>query len=790
MKCNVCFSLRKLSIGLVSVAFLFLACQVHASAHAATIASSGEEKQTVATVLLEPSSNSDPVGELTVQPIDSIIIQENVESQNTAEVLLEQPILNKQPTEGSPSDSIEAEEAQNQKLESVVNAVEVRSNELSDSAGEILEEEIEQPVSYYTTEDGQNREIVWAQGLTPPSMGQGGDFKKEVTGEFVEYSMPYEAGNGYYDANKSLDASLEDLNLCFAAVSSNMLHWWLEQNREYVNRFIQEKYGSNDSQQDYSLTDVRRYTNSFEDQQNSRIFNLFKAYYGHRLNGFVSDALVDLFINGYPPKSQGGVNLENPDLVPDKRGGFFYDVFKEKKLTDRMFSGDYHYFSELVRTNLENQGLLGLSYRTFGTTTHIVTVWGAEYDESGLIRAVYITDSDDQHHPIGLKRMGITRDSSGNPRLNNNVVKHSVGSYLDYVHTINLGQEHWQAYFNPIEEIRQEARQKLAEEKSNLLQAIQDQEAFSEEEQNTYSALIETIYVEVLGQINQVTDGQLLTQVLKSGLQNLQIPMYSIGQAVRHELPAGHISVHGDSVTHELPAGHISVHGDSVSHELPVGHISVHGDSVSHELPAGHISVHGSSVSHELPVGHISVHGSSVSHELPAGHISVHGSSVRHELSVVYPSLREDLNHNDMPQFVIEKTDERQAGQGLFSNSIDSSQTNSATIYRRPSVESAETVGARPSSSEVEQPVSDSDRPTSAAVSLEKGVTQVTQPASVPATESSQFEEQDKSGLQVLAKEFSKEEEKKIPFPYLTVISLLVIGLVSYWVLFFKRVRK
>ncbi|WP_200847449.1 IdeS/Mac family cysteine endopeptidase, partial [Microbacterium sp. 18062] len=57
---------------------------------------------------------------------------------------------------------------------------------------------VEQPISLYTSEDGQYREIIWAQGITPPSMGQGGDFKKEVTGEFIEYTMPYEAGNGYY----------------------------------------------------------------------------------------------------------------------------------------------------------------------------------------------------------------------------------------------------------------------------------------------------------------------------------------------------------------------------------------------------------------------------------------------------------------------------------------------------------------------------------------------------------------------------------------------------------------
>ncbi|MGU3770240.1 IdeS/Mac family cysteine endopeptidase, partial [Clostridioides difficile] len=129
----------------------------------------------------------------------------------------------------------------------------------------------------------------------------------------------------------------------------------------------------------------------------------------------------------------GGVNLEDSQLVPDSRGGFFYDVFKEKKLTNRIFSGSYERFGEDVRTVLESKGLLGLTYRTLGYATHIVTVWGAEYDNQGKIRAVYITDSDDQQEQIGLKRMGITRDASGNPRLNNHVKNNSAGALLDYV---------------------------------------------------------------------------------------------------------------------------------------------------------------------------------------------------------------------------------------------------------------------------------------------------------------------------------------------------------------------
>ena len=300
----------------------------------------------------------------------------------------------------------------------------------------------------YQTESGEQRQIIWAHGITPPAMEQSGGFVKEKYGDYLNYTAPFEAGKGYYDTNKSLNASFIDLNLCFAAVSSNMVHRWLEQNSSYVERYLKEKKGTVNVEENYAITDLRRYINSFQNQQNSRVFDMFKTYYGYRTNGFVSDALVDLFINGYKPKAQGGVNLEDSQLVPDSRGGFFYDVFKEKKLTNRIFSGSYERFGEDVRTVLESKGLLGLTYRTLGYATHIVTVWGAEYDNQGKIKAVYITDSDDQQEQIGLKRMGITRDASGNPRLNNHMKNNSAGALLDYVHAIRLGQDLWEEYFN------------------------------------------------------------------------------------------------------------------------------------------------------------------------------------------------------------------------------------------------------------------------------------------------------------------------------------------------------
>ncbi|HEM6504856.1 host-specific IgM cysteine endopeptidase Ide-Ssuis [Streptococcus suis] len=398
----------------------------------------------------------------------------------------------------------------------------------------------------YQTESGEQRQIIWAHGITPPAMEQSGGFVKEKYGDYLNYTAPFEAGKGYYDTNKSLNASFIDLNLCFAAVSSNMVHWWLEQNSSYVERYLKEKNGTVNVGENYAITDLRRYIDSFQNQQNSRVFDMFKTYYGYRTNGFVSDALVDLFINGYKPKAQGGVNLEDSQLVPDSRGGFFYGVFKEKKLTNRIFSGSYERFGEDVRTVLESKGLLGLTYRTLGYATHIVTVWGAEYDNQGKIRAVYITDSDDQQEQIGLKRMGITRDASGNPRLNNHVKNNSAGALLDYVHTIRLGQDLWEEYFNPLAKSKGTASQTLADTKKALVLSIQGQSELSESARVTYLEKLDRLYDQGVLAIQKAESSELLNVALEDSLKSLDFPMSAVGNALAPDLPVGDCSTVSD----------------------------------------------------------------------------------------------------------------------------------------------------------------------------------------------------------------------------------------------------
>ena len=253
-------------------------------------------------------------------------------------------------------------------------------------------------VVQYTNEDGEIRTIIWVKGINGPVMGEGGDFHKEITqggkNTYVMYTVPYSSGDGWYDVNKTRSGGNTDIdkNLCFAAVSSNMLHWWFDQNIENVDRYI-EKNGDI-IRANRKLSDLKT---SFESPENSKIFELYKVLYGYNERGFYSDLLMDLFINGYTPNLKGGTNIESDDLIPNNNGGFFYD--------------------------------------------------GAEYDLNGKLKAVYISDSDDQDEiNVGMKRFEI-RNVGGIAKISTNETDKSAGAEVGYLHILYQGTNRWNNYF-------------------------------------------------------------------------------------------------------------------------------------------------------------------------------------------------------------------------------------------------------------------------------------------------------------------------------------------------------
>ena len=361
---------------------------------------------------------------------------------------------NESPVKPATSSNVEIpkeEEKQNTPPKNNKNPETERKESTQDRAEKIKESLItpeNNNVVQYTTEDGEIRTIIWVKGINGPVMGEGGDFHKEIIqggkDTYVTYTVPYSSGDGWYDVNKTTSGGNIDIdkNLCFAAVSSNMLHWWFDQNIEYVDRYI-EKNGDI-IRANRKLSDLKT---SFESPENSKLFELYKVLYGYNERGFYSDLLMDLFINGYTPKTTGATNIESDDLIPSNNGGCFDEGFKGNKLTDRTYGGNYESLSNLLKEILGNGGIVGLSHKVFSKSNHIVTLWGAEYDLNGNLKAVYVSDSDDQdERNVGMKRYEI-RNVGGRAKVSTNETDKSAGAEVGYLHILYQGSDQWNNYF-------------------------------------------------------------------------------------------------------------------------------------------------------------------------------------------------------------------------------------------------------------------------------------------------------------------------------------------------------
>ncbi|EGT4547886.1 IdeS/Mac family cysteine endopeptidase [Clostridioides difficile] len=128
---------------------------------------------------------------------------------------------------------------------------------------------------------------------------------------------------------------------------------------------------------------MRDLLNSYDkEKHSSKIFNLFKEYFGRWRRGIWADTTIDMFINGYIPsltgENRGQRNDKNKFSTSkkDHRGGFFRDVFKEEILTERDKINNYEDLSKLVKKRLGEGRVLAISHMMGSNIAHIVTVWG------------------------------------------------------------------------------------------------------------------------------------------------------------------------------------------------------------------------------------------------------------------------------------------------------------------------------------------------------------------------------------------------------------------------------
>ena len=297
----------------------------------------------------------------------------------------------------------------------------------------------------YETEEGEKRTVLFVKGVNPPTLGENGDFRKSEEHGYIDYKAPFVAKQGYFDVNKApfgSDKSI-DLNLCFAAAASNTLHWYLQENRGVIEKYIRENGDVTRSVGGtaYSLSEM---LDQKVEQQGSLIYQYFKEMYGKNETGYYTVPLMDLFLNGYTPKEDRKTNIEDKDLQPDARGGFLYGIIGTKPQTGMQSVNSLSDFGNSLQHYLSNNFVVCMSYRALGYN-HVVTLWGAEYDERGILRAVYVTDSDDQDETgeetdVAMKRYAV-KGKDDFSYLTNAISETAEGAQINSLQYLRFGGE-------------------------------------------------------------------------------------------------------------------------------------------------------------------------------------------------------------------------------------------------------------------------------------------------------------------------------------------------------------
>ena len=304
----------------------------------------------------------------------------------------------------------------------------------------------------YKTEENEPRAVIWTKGIQAPLMAE---FKRETEITDPSYSFLYvgqEKGKGWYDVNKSRpEEDSRDRTMCFAAVSANQLHWWLDQNKDNIDTYLNSlTNGDLTSEKQQKISQLQELRNSYNSQSNSGIYKLFKNYFANYSAN--ADLLDDFFINGYQVNNTGKVN--SPDFFKmDSRGGFFYDVFEKKILTDRLYVGDYNAFKKWVIYYMQDGQSIGIVHQTpTQGMTHIITLWGIEIDSNNEITALFVTDSDDyEQEYIGMKRMYLKKNSSGYPIISTKMTDNNSGAKIIELVPLSLGIDDWNDFINKAE---------------------------------------------------------------------------------------------------------------------------------------------------------------------------------------------------------------------------------------------------------------------------------------------------------------------------------------------------
>ena len=316
--------------------------------------------------------------------------------------------------------------------------------------------------------DNPNVTIQWVKGITPPKEEEKEQIevlKKGVpTGTYhnINYVFywPETQTTTFFNTRKvdylhTPNSGDTDSNQCWAKTNSNMLHWWFEQNKENVKKYIEKKHITGEAAKAYKPF-YKRGLEDNQEEQKSSIANLFREKCINKGGDPANGLQWYLFgLNGFK-------NAKNKSYSP----ALFPDVFNEGNTPiERATIYTKKEFEDTLKAALKSQKAVGLNRYGADGSQHAITLWGAAFDEDNNIIAIYVGDNNDVSNkiiPYGIwykKEVDIYAetepdiDQNETHRFNPYFFNYSNNSYnsnhyIGQIITLDKGDAQWQRWLD------------------------------------------------------------------------------------------------------------------------------------------------------------------------------------------------------------------------------------------------------------------------------------------------------------------------------------------------------
>ena len=331
------------------------------------------------------------------------------------------------------------------------------TNEYIISAGKDLEVTLTQKKN-----EIPNVTIQWVYGITPPNEDEKRQVEIQGSNPTTYCEIPhvfywYETEHTKFFNTRKMNPTGSpagghlDSNQCWAKTSSNMLHWWFEQNKDNIKKYIAKKGITEENDAEMYKMYKPYYTRGLpDDQENikSSIANEFRTKCGNSPQGSYIRNGLRWYLFGL--KNFAKDKNYSPEL--------FKDIFGVEENNPIETKGIYtrQEFNDVLKKALasDSKKAVGINIHGDATYGHAITLWGAAFDEEENVIAIYVCDNNFKPNRVFTYGIYYQKDIYTDADGNVPYLIHYANNFYDKkkhvgeITTLDKGEAQWKAWLD------------------------------------------------------------------------------------------------------------------------------------------------------------------------------------------------------------------------------------------------------------------------------------------------------------------------------------------------------